>query len=82
MTKIRIIQWRECGDDDDTMTARIVEDADETPDHDFLCDLHDLDPELDFDEGGITIIDTWEICDDTVFEGCDGKKLKVNFSPA
>ncbi len=61
---IRIIQWREHGDDDDTITKRVVLSAEadeEITDHDYICAAYRLDPELDFDQGGITIVNELEI---------------------
>lgn len=75
--ELRIIQWREHGDDDDTMTIRIVTEDDKVTNHDWLCELHDLDAELDFDEGGITIIDSVRIFDGSVFRLSGGQKVRV-----
>jgi hypothetical protein len=55
---MRILQWRELGDDEDTLSNRIVGSSMEDEaqsDHEWLCEVFKLDSSLEFDEGGITI---------------------------
>ncbi len=77
--EIRIIQWREFGDDDDTMTTRVVESGDDSGDKDYVCRLHGVNPALSFDDGGVTIIscvtiNTGEFVDD------DGQSVQVTLT--
>lgn len=79
--EIRILQWREMGDDDDTTTTRILLPGDERSDHDFLCDLYGLDPALEFHMGGIVIINTESIYGDSVYQASCGHQVRVTLEP-
>jgi hypothetical protein len=76
MPEIRIIQWREFGDDDDTVSIRVVLPGDEIEDSAWICDVYSLAPDLGFEDGGITIIETIHIRNGD-FSDEGGKKVRV-----
>ena len=76
---LRIVQWREFGDDDDTQTFRVIHPENDQSDEDFIREAFDLEA-IPFDDGGITIVNSIDIMDgETISDDC-GNKLVVNLT--
>lgn len=79
--RIQILEWRECGDDEDSLDVRLIPDGEASIDGDSIREEYDIEPPDENEEGNGTIYINHDIeIQDGEVMTCGYRKFRVNIT--